>query len=554
MSKLSTLDPQDRYDLVELLGEGSYGAVYKAINKDNNNQECAIKILPAEEDMTKLEAEIEFLKRMGSPYVVSYIEGYNYEGELWIVMEYCAGGSMSDIYEATNKVFKETELRSIVAYCVLGLHHLHSHRSIHRDVKAGNVLLASDGSIKLADFGVSAELTNTMQKRKTMIGTPFWMAPEVIQETSYDGRADIWSLGITIIELCEGQPPHYDVHPMRAIFMIPMKPAPKLREPSKWSSEMENFLSRCLQKNPDERATSDELLNHPWIVDDVNKITSGVGCENLKKFFDDNIEAVQRMRDGEDPPEEEKEEKDHTIKRDATLPRTSTFRQKKKTRDASLRLVSNTMTSTDSSVFTTKASGTMKSPVPDAVKPTGTKNKQDGDEVSIEPRLTDLSEIYVDTKGGRPPRRQSKPDAVSEDDEMSGYGTMKFSSTMQRGREMSDSESVTSEVSAALKYFRRPPSLDAVTGEQEMNKLMQAIDKITMDSKNECSAEDLALQELETQMWLLDKQYKEDAEELRRAYTAKQKMLETSLTKLRKELRRSDPQLKRLKAEMNIHS
>mmetsp|Transcript_3239 Transcript_3239/g.5031 ORF Transcript_3239/g.5031 Transcript_3239/m.5031 type:complete len:553 (+) Transcript_3239:87-1745(+) len=552
MSKLSTDDPHDKYDLVELLGEGSYGAVYKAINKQNNDAECAIKILPAEEDMSKLEAEIEFLKKMGSPYVVSFVEGYNFEGELWIVMEYCAGGSMSDIYEATNRVLKEAELRSITAYCVLGLHHLHSHRSIHRDVKAGNVLLASDGTAKLADFGVSAELTNTMQKRKTMIGTPFWMAPEVIQETSYDGRADIWSLGITLIELCEGQPPHYNVHPMRAIFMIPMKPAPKLKEPSKWSAEMENFLSRCLQKNPDERATSEELLQHPWIVDDVNKILSGEGCANLKKFFDDNIDAVQRMRDGEEPPEDEKEEeKDRTIKRDATLQRTSTL-LKKKNRDSSLRLASNTMTSTDSSVFTINASGTMRGPVLDT-GPTGTLKKQSNTETDLEPRLTDLSEIHMDMKGGRPPRRHSKSSSLPEDDEMSGYGTMKFSSTMQRGREASDAESVTSEVSAALKYFQRAPSLEAITGEQEMNKLMHAIDKVAIEAKDACSAEDLALQELETQMWLLEKQYKEDAEELRRAYTAKQKILETSLKKLRTELRRSDPQMLRLKAEMNIH-
>jgi serine/threonine kinase 3 len=197
-------------------------------------------------------------------------------------------------------------------------------------------LLSSSGNCKLADFGVSAELTNTMQKRRTVIGTPFWMAPgehtrllspsyfhfslhrllllihnsipaEVIQETSYDGRADIWSLGITIIEMCEGQPPHYNVHPMRAIFMIPMKPPPTLKNASQWPPHMEDFVTKCLKKNPDERATSAELIEHAWIKDDVEEIRQHGFSPVLKSFFDANIEAVVRMRNGEDDPEEEAE-------------------------------------------------------------------------------------------------------------------------------------------------------------------------------------------------------------------------------------------------------
>lgn len=127
-----------------------------------------------------------------------------------------------------------------------------------------------------ADFGVSAQLTNTMNKRKTVIGTPFWMAPEVIQETSYDGKADIWSLGITAIEMAEGQPPHYNVHPMRAIFMIPMKPAPTLQQPDKWAPEFVDFVRVCLAKNPDERVNSTDLLTVrrvllPWFFDNENR-------------------------------------------------------------------------------------------------------------------------------------------------------------------------------------------------------------------------------------------------------------------------------------------
>lgn len=131
---------------------------------------------------------------------------------------------------------------------------------------------------------------------------------EVIQETSYDGRADIWSLGITMIELCEGQPPHYNVHPMRAIFMIPMKPAPTLKDPTAWSVEMVDFLSKCLQKNPEDRATAEELLDHPWIADEVDNIRNYHSSPVLKKFFDENIEAIMNFRNGVGEEQDEKQE------------------------------------------------------------------------------------------------------------------------------------------------------------------------------------------------------------------------------------------------------
>jgi len=171
-----------------------------------------------------------------------------------------------------------------------GLVYLHSLRKIHRDIKAGNILLNAKGESKLADFGVSGQLSDTMAKRQTVIGTPFWMAPEVIQEVGYDVKADIWSLGITAIELAEGKPPYSNIHPMRAIFMIPSRPPPKLTDPDKWSSEFNEFVAKCLIKNPEQRPTSTDMLKHSFIA----KAKTPAVLEPLIKEADDLITKLGR--------------------------------------------------------------------------------------------------------------------------------------------------------------------------------------------------------------------------------------------------------------------
>ena len=181
-------------------------------------------------------------------------------------MEYCGGGSVSDIMRLRKKTLTEEEISTILKDTLEGLVYLHARRKIHRDIKAGNILLNSEGHAKLADFGVAGQLTDTMAKRNTVIGTPFWMAPEVIQEIGYDCLADIWSLGITALEMAEGKPPYGDIHPMRAIFMIPTKPPPSFRNPDRWSPEFIDFVSRCLVKNPEHRSTASTLLQHEFIV------------------------------------------------------------------------------------------------------------------------------------------------------------------------------------------------------------------------------------------------------------------------------------------------
>ncbi|GFS59220.1 hypothetical protein NPIL_124661 [Nephila pilipes] len=259
-----TRQPEEVFDIICKLGEGSYGSVYKALHKESG-QVLAIKQVPVDTDLQEIIKEISIMQQCDSLFVVKYYGSYFKGTDLWIVMEYCGGGSVSDIMRLRKKTLTEEEIATILNDILKGLEYLHYRRKIHRDIKAGNILLNNEGHAKLADFGVAGQLTDTMAKRNTVIGTPYWMAPEVIQEIGYDCVADIWSLGITALEIAEGKPPYGDIHPMRAIFMIPAKPPPSFREPDLWSTEFIDFVSRCLVKNPDERATATELLQHEFI-------------------------------------------------------------------------------------------------------------------------------------------------------------------------------------------------------------------------------------------------------------------------------------------------
>eukprot|EP00980_Cylindrotheca_fusiformis_P018504 scaffold6124_cov122-Cylindrotheca_fusiformis.AAC.23 len=277
--KQISIDRSWELEILNLLGEGSFGAVYKALHKPSSAV-VAVKVIAnassSKSEEEKIKGEIDILSRCDSPYIVGYCECFikpptKKPGEMWIVMEYCEGGSMSDLLEANNGItLPEDCIRAVCASIVLGLEYLHGVANVcHRDIKCGNVLLTSDGHVKLADFGVSAELTNTVNKRKTVVGSPYWMAPEVIRESHYDGRADVWSLGITAIEMAEGAPPHANLHPLRAIFVIPTKPAPTLADPDNWSPEMLDFVRCCCQKDPNQRHDSAQLSSHPFVRKEV---------------------------------------------------------------------------------------------------------------------------------------------------------------------------------------------------------------------------------------------------------------------------------------------
>ncbi|KAH3760203.1 serine/threonine kinase [Pelomyxa schiedti] len=263
-------DPNEILRLDSVIAEGSFGTVYKGAHSITG-EEMAIKIIQLEETETfdDLVIEIEVLSKCKHPNIAGYFGCWQRGNELFIGLELCEGGSTTDIYQTLHMPFSEPVISYICRETLKGLAYLHGMHFIHRDIKGANILFTKYGDIKLVDFGVSATVSDAVPKRKTFIGTPFWMAPEVIENRTgsfpYDAKADVWSLGITLIEFAELDPPLSDLHPMKALFQIPVRKAPTLRNTQQWSGEFNDIVTKCLDKDPKSRASVAQLLQHPFL-------------------------------------------------------------------------------------------------------------------------------------------------------------------------------------------------------------------------------------------------------------------------------------------------
>ncbi|XP_048464677.1 STE20-like serine/threonine-protein kinase isoform X1 [Rhincodon typus] len=302
------VNPEEVWQIIGELGDGAFGKVYKAQNKQTGIL-AAAKVIEtkSEEELEDYIVEIDILASCDHDHIVKLLDAFYYENKLWILIEFCAGGAVDAVMLELERALTEPQIRVICKHTLEALSYLHDNKVIHRDLKAGNILLTMEGDVKLADFGVSAKNNRTLQRRDSFIGTPYWMAPEVVMcETSkdkpYDYKADIWSLGVTLIEMAQMEPPHHELNPMRVLLKIAKADPPTLTQPSRWSPEFSDFLKKALEKNVEVRWSSQQLLQHPFVVN----VNSSKPVREL--IAEAKAEVTEEIEESKEDEEEEDSE------------------------------------------------------------------------------------------------------------------------------------------------------------------------------------------------------------------------------------------------------
>ncbi|EAA05428.4 AGAP010874-PA [Anopheles gambiae str. PEST] len=261
---VSAGDPRENLENYTKIGEGSTGTVCIATDKSTGRQ-VAVKQMDLRKQQRRelLFNEVVIMRDYHHPNIVETYSSFLVNDELWVVMEFLEGGALTDI--VTHSRMDEEQIATVCKQCLKALSYLHSQGVIHRDIKSDSILLASDGRVKLSDFGFCAQVSQELPKRKSLVGTPYWMSPEVISRLPYGPEVDIWSLGIMVIEMIDGEPPFFNEPPLQAMRRIRDMPPPKLKNSHKVSSRLQNFLDRMLVRDPVQRATAAELLAHPFL-------------------------------------------------------------------------------------------------------------------------------------------------------------------------------------------------------------------------------------------------------------------------------------------------